>query len=179
LNAQLADRDRVVQSLQQSLQDSRKPLAPEARPQSNDGKGDASKPEISDQARIAALENLVSELSRPRFNVPVVDLEPGHTRGATNGSITTINVPRSASLFTLILHTSSKPADAEYSLEILAASGKSIFRGRGIKNTADNGLTLALSHHLIPAGRYTIRLYTLGAHRTGPIEQYVVDVRYR
>jgi len=84
----------------------------------------------------------------------------------------------------LILHTAGKRPAAGYVLEISSAGGKLIFRGRGKNNTTESGLTVTLSHHLIPAGRYSIKLYALEVvptdptDPTDPIEQYVVEVRY-
>jgi len=136
--------------------------------------------EAGDETRIAEQMRMISELSKPRFNAPIVDLERSRTRGEPGGAATTVEVPKSANLFTLILHSSGKiSSDAEYSLEILGAGGKLMFRGNGIKNTTDNGLTVALSRRMMPSGKYDVRLYDLKRSRTEPIERYVVEVHYR
>jgi len=140
---------------------------------------DAPHSDAGDEAQIAELRKMVSELSKPQFNVPIVDVEPSRARGEADTVVTTVEVPKSANLFTLILHTSGRASDAGYSLEILSAGGKLIFRGNGLRNTPDNGLTVALSRHIMPAGKYNVRLYDLRRSRSEPIEQYVVEVHYR
>jgi hypothetical protein len=185
LNAQLADRDRALADLQSSLDDARRSPGPDVPAQSGPAKTELETRDVgktgSDGARIARLEKAVTELSRPSLNVPVVDLEPSSARGEPARPITTIEVPRTADWFTLILHTSSKPtrAGVGYLLEIVRTDGRRAFRGRRIKSTPDDGLTLALSRRLMPAGKYTINLYDHDRKHTEPIEQYIVEVHYR
>jgi len=177
LNTQLAERDQTIAELKQSVADAQKHVDSVLAQQGWPGP-DVANEGTSDKARISALEGIVADLSKPQFDTPVIDIEPSRPRGDAGGSITTIEMSPSANVFTLILHTSGNLSNARYRLEILTAGGKLVFRGSGIKTTPENGLTVALSRRMIPAGRYTLRLYGLESNRTEHIEQYVVEVRY-
>jgi len=178
LNAQLADRERAFEELQQSLVEAQRSAAV-AGGQSGAAPNAGARPDTNGESQVAALEETVANLSKPQMNVPIVDLEPSHARGEVGGSITAIEVPRTANQFTLILHTSGESSDASYILEITGAGGKLIFRGPGMKNTRENGLTVALSRQLMPAGRYSIKLYRRTAKGAEPSEQYGFEVHYR
>jgi len=179
LNAELADRDRTVGQIQQSLAEAQRSGAAGAQAPPGSASPGGAKPGTNDEARIASLEETIAGFSRPQFNVPIVDLEASRARGTGDGSTTVIEVPRTANQFTLILHTSGESPHAGYLFEITGDGGKLIFRGPGMKNTRENGLTVALSRHLMPAGRYSIKLYGPGAKGAEPSEQYALEVRYR
>jgi hypothetical protein len=173
LNGQLAERDRTIVDLQQSIAEA---------PKSSTPAGDTQPGPVNaggEKEKTAPKEDAGTDLSSPLLNVPIIDLDSGQARGVADGSITRINVPRSANLFALILHISSQQPEPSYVMEISSVAGKVIWRGRGLKNTPENGLTLALSRHLMPAGKYRIQLYGPDRRPNDPVEKYVVEVHYR
>lgn len=96
----------------------------------------------------------IAELVRPQSGVPIVDLDPGVTRGAS-AVVPSIVVPSTSSVFTLILHLNHAPATpVEVSLE--DATGAVLWRDRVAPDPQSGTITLALHRRAVPAGTYTI-----------------------
>lgn len=123
--------------------------------------------------QIAQLEGEVTTLRAPRFNVPVVDLDPGTARGAGGEASQTVKVPAGATLVTLILNPSERPAPGSYGLEILAGDGRSVWSGTGLLPTSFDNFSLAVPRGLLPDGRYRFRLTTA---RGTALETYEVKI---
>ena len=128
--------------------------------------------------QVARLEGEVAELRAPRFNVPVIDLDPaaaGAARGDAGeaGSGRTIALPAEAPLVTLLLNPSEPPAAGSYGLEILAADGRRVWSGTGLRPTPWDNFSLAVPRPLLPDGRYRLRL-TTGRGRL--LETYEVQI---
>jgi hypothetical protein len=123
--------------------------------------------------QIAQLEGEVTTLRAPRFNVPVVDLDPGTARGAGAETPQTVKVPAGATLVTLILNPSERPAPGSYGLEILAGDGRRVWSGSGLQPTPWDNFSLAVPRALLPDGRYRFRLT---AARGAALETYDVQI---
>jgi hypothetical protein len=124
--------------------------------------------------RISRLEGELAELRAPRFNVPVVDLDP--TSAVARGEAAaprTVAVPAGASLVTLILNASAPPAAGSYGLEILDAAGRRVWAGSGLRPTPWDNFSLAVPRSLLPDGRYRLRLAT---DRGKALETYEVQI---
>ena len=172
LNDKLAEQAQALNELREPVdQNSKSPQPPLRQPA-------VSTDPNEEEHRVAALERDLAEMSKPQLNVPIADLEPGITRGNSGRPGTVVTVPRSAQLFTLILHTSSGEPAPEYAVSISDAASRSVWRGRGLRRGSDGSLTLALSRRLFSPGRYLIELYDVRKSGTQPAEQYVLELRY-
>lgn len=125
--------------------------------------------------QIARLESEIAALSAPRFNVPVVDLDPAGAvaRGDAAAEARKVEVPAGAGLVTLILNPSQPPAPGSYTLEILGAGGRRVWSGGGLSPTAYDNFSLAVPRPLLPDGRYRLRLTT---GRGKLVETYEVQI---
>lgn len=124
--------------------------------------------------RIARLEGEVAELRAPRFNVPVLDLDPaaGAARGEP-GAARAVELPAGTALVTLILNPSAPPAAGSYGLEILDAGGRRVWAGNGLRPTPWDNFSLAVPRALLPDGRYRLRL---ADERGKTLETYEVRI---
>lgn len=84
---------------------------------------------------------------RPQIGTPIVDLET--VRGPADNIV---DVPKGASLVTLILHLPEPAAHAD--LELIDAAGRVTWRGTWSAPRAESSLTVTLS---APDGDYTLR----------------------
>ena len=132
------------------------------------------------ETQIAALQKNLDELSRPQFNVPITDLVPmDATRGAGNESVQKIELPAGTNFFTVILNVTGKPAFADYAFEVIDAQGQTIQQGQGLRKSAENTFTVALSRRLMPAGSYEFRLQGVNQDGRTLVQTYKVQLRYQ
>jgi hypothetical protein len=132
------------------------------------------------ESQIAALEKNLDELSRPQFNVPITDLVPmDSSRGPGNESIQKIELPAGTNFFTLILNVTGKPSFAVYAFQVIDAQGQTIQEGRGLRKSAENTFTVALSRRLMPAGSYEFRLQGVTQDGRTLVQTYKVQLRYQ
>ena len=106
-----------------------------------------------ESAPVAPQTNVIAELVRPQTGVPIVDLDPGITRGG-GVTIPSIAVPATSDVFALILHVNeTRPVE----IELHDASGAVLWRDRVAPDPQSGTITLALHRRAVPAGAYTIR----------------------
>ena len=127
--------------------------------------------------RVAELEAEVRALSQPQLNPAIVDLEPDYLRGGP--SSTTIDVPRDAQLFNLILSVAGDATYPQYALEIRDQDGAVLFRGAGLRRSEQGTFSVALPKRAFPAARYEIRIVGIRGAREETLQKYAVDIRYR
>lgn len=176
LDEEITKRDQQMASSNEALEQTRRQLEEanrRAEPQDSSGRLKQYESEI------AELRRDVDELSRPQLNTPIIDLEPqGATRGESTANVKLIELPASANLFTLVLNVSGQPKASSYAAEITDQSRRVIWRGQGLRKSVYNTFTLSLSRRLLPAGRYHLTLYTLGAQKE-QVEDYALQVHYK
>jgi hypothetical protein len=132
------------------------------------------------ESQIASLEKNLDELSRPQFNVPITDLVPlDSSRGPGDDSIQKIELPAGANFFTVILNVTGKPSFADYAFQVINAQGQTIQEGRGLRKSAENTFTVALSRRLMPAGSYEFRLQGVTKDGSTLVQAYKVQLRYQ
>lgn len=126
---------------------------------------------------IAELRQRIDELSRPQFNVPIIDLEPrGSIRGEGAEVVKTVEIGAGANFFTIVLNVSGQPGFNDYLLEIQDASGKIISSGRGLRKSQYNTFTAALPSSLLVSGTYKLSLYGTGTGSKKLVQDYSMRV---
>jgi hypothetical protein len=97
-------------------------------------------------------------------NVAIVDLQPDALRGSASERAAA-SVPAEAELVTLILNSDAQ-GSGEYAIDILDATGRSVWRANAVTKSRFNTFTIALSPRLLGAGTY--RLLIIHAGMSGP-----------
>ena len=176
LNEQLMERDRMLASAQESLDQTQGRLEEAAR-----SAGDQKTPEPpgKSQAPIkreaAALNRTAALAVSPQLDVPIIDLDPSDaTRGDPKQSATRIEIPRTANLITLILNFSHRE-HSRYAVEVFDHLGKRVWRGEQSKKAETRSVNVTLSRDFVPAGLYEIKLYGLNG-TTELIAAYAVQI---
>ena len=136
----------------------------------------AAEPSAPDLApRVAELEAELGRLSQPQLNPLIVDLEPDALRSAASAK--TIDVPRGAPFFNVILSTGTDTSHPAFGLEIRSAAGEVIWRGTGLQRSEYGTFTAALPTRLVPPGTYQLRLFGIRGSREDLLQRYDVRVR--
>jgi hypothetical protein len=161
LNEELQDRDRRLESAAKSLEEARGLLEETAR-KGDDKAADRSKEEMArNRQEMSTLRGRVSQLSRPRLDTPIIDLDPSEgTRGTPGETQTGTVIPGNADLVTLILNFSNKQ-HSRYAIELYDSQGKRVWRGEQAQKRGNRSVNLTLPRHFVPAGLYVIKLYGL------------------
>jgi hypothetical protein len=123
--------------------------------------------------------NQLAHLSQPRLNVPIHDLDLYAARQGGPQATTTIEVPATAELFTLVLPVDPRRDFADYRVVIHSSEGQQIWSGEGLEVGEFGTGTLALSRSFLPAGAY--RVEVRGQKEDGSEKQaaeYSVTLRY-
>ena len=173
-NEQLTERDRAINATTESLEQAQRQLEDATR------RSEEFQSELAELRRKnEELARSADELSRPQLNPAIADLDPRDSvRGGGTGAVRTIEIPSGARLFTLILNITGQPPYSDYALEIRNANNKLIWQGQGLKKSADNTFTVALTRQLLPAGQYRFRLFGLRGNKKELVEDYAVHIRY-
>jgi hypothetical protein len=100
-------------------------------------------------APVPVPEKIVHRAPEPQIGTPIVDLETAVRSTEPN---ITIDIPKNATLFTLILHLPQAAAHAD--LELLDAGGRVAWRGAWSAPKPESSLTVTLA---APDGDYTLR----------------------
>lgn len=132
------------------------------------------------------LKEELDALAKPQLETPIIDVDPASlTRGAaeTDNVVTKIQVPASASLFTLILHLPSgqmtgAPRERLLLLELIDRKANDVLWGSQQKHNDSPNLTLTLAKTQYPAGKYRIRISEISGQRKTLIDHYDIQVSY-
>lgn len=115
---------------------------------------------VTDQSRqIAELRRGLEETLRPRINTPILDLAPRSRRGGSDPGEPVLEIPASADLFTLVLEAGDSRSYSAYSVEILDARGKVLWRLEGLTRSEYGNFTVTLARRSLPEGQVGLRLY--------------------
>lgn len=124
----------------------------------------------------------LEDLSKPQLDAPVVDIDLAALRSTAEAGkeiVTTIDVPNTSSVFTVILH---KPADknaANYLVELFdAKKTKPIWSApKKLENQTKIPITLAKRNY--PAGKYRFTLSGVEGKKKDLLETYQIEVKYQ
>jgi hypothetical protein len=134
------------------------------------------------KAENVRLTRELDELSRPQLDLPQIDLDPKvATRAASGGSkdtVTTFNVPPSASSFTINLPGAGSKPSPHYLIELVdAKTNKVVWNGQR-RQDKETTFTLTLAKRGIPAGQYRIRVYGLDGKGKQLLSNYDILIKY-
>lgn len=132
------------------------------------------------KAEAEKLKKELQELSQPQLDQPQVDVDPnGATRGGGGkGGTTTVNVPSSASSFTINMPGAGSKPFPSYLIELVdARTNKVIWSGQR-RQDKETTFTLTLAKRSIPAGQYRIRVSGLGGKAKEPLADYDIQIKY-
>ena len=149
-----------------------RPVPPAATPTAA-----ASAPAADERAgEVADLRSRLEAARAPAVNVPIVDLEPDRSRGA-GGAEADVRMPAEGWV-TAVLAVSGGAAEGDHALEIRDASGRVVWRGEGLQRNDYGTFTVALPSHLLPPGRYELRLSRpAGDGAARLVQAYRISVR--
>lgn len=128
---------------------------------------------VTDQSRqIAELRRSLEETLRPRINTPIFDLAPRSRRSGGAPGESVLEIPASADLFTLVLEPENSRPYPAYSVEILDAQGKLLWRLEGLTRSEFGNFTVTLARDALPVGEIQLRLYGVAHVRNAEIGEY-------
>jgi hypothetical protein len=117
---------------------------------------------------------------QPQVNVPIFDLDPsGSSRGQTDEATTTVEVPREANLFTLILNVNGQQSGSGYSVEVLDHGGRSLANLQGLRVSPYNNFSVSLPRRSFPAGEYRLKLFRSQDGQRVLLHEYPIRLGYR
>src|SRR5205085_4661599 len=105
--------------------------------------------------------------SEPEIGTPIVDLDSDEVRGASVAAPPTIDVPRSARSFAVIVHL---PFARAQSFELRDSDDRLIWRADAPSSADGTSVTITLPRALVPAGEYVL-------HASAPNQR--ADFRFR
>lgn len=132
--------------------------------------------------QIDTLQKAMDELAKPQLDAPVIELDNSKLpppADPTKEVLTTIEVPPTAAMFTVILH---KPADKvypNYLLELLdAKKTKPLWSGVKKATPEPMNIHLALARRNYPSGKYRLRLHGVDGKKKDLLETFNLEVKY-
>lgn len=133
-----------------------------------------------DQANreLARLQEQVKALASPRLNIPILDVYPMElARRAQRPLVNELEIPRDATVVTLILNSQSQAASRAYSLEILNAQNAVVWSSQGLVRHATSDYTISIPTEFLPPGRYTINVDAPVKGKRVRVESYQIVIR--
>ncbi len=128
------------------------------------------------------LQKEMDEIAKPQIDAPVVELDSSKLpppTDPTKEAVTSIDVPLSAAMFTVILH---KPADKvylTYLIELLDTKRtKPLWSGTKKAAPEPMKIGLSLVRRSYPSGKYRIRLSGVDGKKKEVLETFNLEVKY-
>lgn len=120
-------------------------------------------------------------LSNPQIETPIIDVDPASlTRGTAEpgSAVAKIQVPPTASVFTVILHLPGERPERLLLVELVDRKTNSVLWSGQQKRDKSPNLTLTLAKNKYPAGKYRIRISGLNGQSKTLIDHYDIQVSY-
>jgi hypothetical protein len=168
MNEQIAERDRSIKAAEESLAQARRQIENSSSEQPEKYK-----------TELAELRKINEELSRPRANIPIIDLDPSSSTRGEASQTSVVRVPSGSNFFVLILNSTDEKSHSDHQIEILDQRGKLIWQESRVRKSSSNNFTIELSQQLFPAGKYRIRLHGLNRGKRELIEDYTIKILYQ
>ncbi|HEX4950458.1 MAG TPA: hypothetical protein VFZ34_27580 [Blastocatellia bacterium] len=128
------------------------------------------------------LQKEIEELARPQLDTPIIELDSTKLpppADPTKEPVTTIEVPPTSAVFTLILRKPAEKVFPSYQVELLdAKKQKPLWTGTKKQATEPMSFTLSLLRRNYPSGKYRVRLTGVDGKKKEPIVTYNLDVKY-
>lgn len=128
------------------------------------------------------LQKEMDEIAKPQLDAPIVELDASKLSlptDPTKEAVTTIEIPPTAAMFTVILH---KPADKvypNYLIELFDAK-KTKPLWSGVKKPSPEPMKIALTlvRRNYPSGKYRLRLNGVDGKKKDLLEAFNLEVKY-
>lgn len=128
------------------------------------------------------LKRELYELSKPQLDPPQIDVDPNVETRAASGSgkdtVTTFNIPPSASSFTINLPGAGSKPSPNYLIELVDAKTNKVVWSGPRQQDKETTFTLTLVKRSLPAGKYRIRVSGLNGRQRELIYNYDIQVNY-
>lgn len=128
------------------------------------------------------LQKELDELSKPQLDAPVVDIDLAALRATAEPGkeiVTTIDVPNTSSVFTVILHKPAEKNAANYLLELFDAKKPKAVWSAQKKLEAQTKIAVTLAKRNYPAGKYRFTLSGVEGKKKELLETYQIEVKYQ
>ena len=130
----------------------------------------------------STLQKEMEELAQPHLDAPIVELDASKLPAATDPTkeaVTTIEIPPTAALFTVLLH---KPADKvypNYLVELLDPKRtKPLWSGAKKAAPEPMKIAVTLVRRNYPSGKYRLRLSGVDGKKKDVLETFNLDVKF-
>lgn len=132
------------------------------------------------QAEIERLKKEIEQGTQPQLDIPQFDIDPTPaTRSAgSSGKIATINVPATATSFTLNLPGAGSNPFPNYLIELQDTKTSKVVWSAERKQDNETTFTVTLSKRNLPAGTYRIRVFGLKGKQKEQVHDYEAQVNY-
>ncbi|MEM7349748.1 MAG: zf-HC2 domain-containing protein [Acidobacteriota bacterium] len=129
------------------------------------------------RSAIGALEARVANLSQPRGNVVIRDLNPHSRQRSAQGAEATTELPADDRPITLILNLEEPTAHPAHRVRVLDEQGSTIREISGLEPSEFGNFYLALPPGALPAGRYELQLVGLSSGEEDLLEVYPIALQ--
>jgi len=126
--------------------------------------------------QVARLQGDLDARDAPRFNVPVLYLEPTRTEEALDARL---GPDQGAESFLVFLMLTDPGAFSEYEVEILGPGDTLVRTGRGLEPGDSGALNITLSRRFLTADEVRLRLFGVTGGSRELIDDYRIEVKER
>jgi hypothetical protein len=126
-------------------------------------------------AWVARLRGELRRLDAPQANLQVATLSA--TRGG--GAAITLDVPRGAERFLLVLAPAADPSPEGYRIAVSRKDGREIWSQGGLARGDDGSFSLELSRRFLAAGEYRIRVSAIEGGQERELGEYPIRLSDR
>jgi anti-sigma factor RsiW len=124
------------------------------------------------QQRIAELTERVQAAEAPDLNPPIIDLEASSTRRSA-AAAAPVTIPAGAPRIVFVLNPSRFAPGSSYDVELVDAGNRVVWKGSGLRQSADGTLTLSIPRSLVRAAA-RVRIYSGAPDRRTLTEEYAL-----
>ena len=128
------------------------------------------------------LQKEMDEIAKPQLDAPIVEMDASKLTppaDPTKEAFTTIEIPPTAAMFTVILHKPADKAYPNYLIELFDAK-KTKPLWSGVKKPSPEPMKIALTlvRRNYPSGKYRLRLNGLDGKKKDLLEAFNLEVKY-
>lgn len=150
----------------------------ELRSQISEAQGRIRQQQEQTRNELAEVKRTGNERISPQINVLALDIYPVGMTQRDAGLVTNeIGITRNVRAVTLMLHSQASAEAPSYSIEIVNARGRAVWKAQGLMRNATNDYTISVAAESLTPGRYTINIYGKGAGGLSKIESYEINVK--
>lgn len=118
-----------------------------------------------------------SQAPQPQANVVVLDVFPTSVNRSESANENQLVIPRNSQSATLILNSASNKQFPRYSIELLNANGRVVWRSENLRRYSANDFTINLPTNLLQNGGYVINIYGIENGNKTKTESYQIRIK--